>query len=95
VRFYRGFWARPSRAPERPLELWSYEASPSARLVRERLCELELPYLLRNVALGSASREALESRQVPYLIDPNTGRSLSGSTEIIRHLENTYSVSAG
>ena len=41
--------ARPSQAPEQPLELYSFEASPFARLVRERLCELELPYLLRTV----------------------------------------------
>src|SRR5690554_403622 len=49
----KGAWARPSRAPEQPLELWSFEASPYCRLVRETLCELELPYLLHNVAKGS------------------------------------------
>src|SRR5262249_58803884 len=41
---------RAARAPERPLELWSFEASPFCRLVRAALCELELPYLLHNVA---------------------------------------------
>lgn len=30
------------------LELYSFEGSPYSRLVRERLCELELPYVLRN-----------------------------------------------
>ena len=49
VRLTRGRVARPSRAPAEPLELYSFEASPFARLVRERLCELELPYLLHNV----------------------------------------------
>jgi glutathione S-transferase len=44
----RGLHARPSRAPARPLELYSFEASPYSRPVREVLCELELPYLLRN-----------------------------------------------
>ena len=30
------------------LELYSYEHRPYARLVRETLCELEIPYILRN-----------------------------------------------
>ncbi len=38
------------KQPEQNLELWSFEASPFSRLVRERLCELELPYVLHNVA---------------------------------------------
>lgn len=37
-------------APLHMLQLWSFEASPYSRLVRERLCELELPYALHNVA---------------------------------------------
>ena len=44
----RGLLARPSRAPAEALELYSFESSPFSRLVRERLCELELPYRLRN-----------------------------------------------
>ena len=36
--------------PAELLELWSFEGSPYTRLVRERLCELELPYVLHNVA---------------------------------------------
>ena len=45
----KGRRARPSKWPQEPLELWSFEASPYARPVRELLCELELPYLLHNV----------------------------------------------
>ncbi|HEU4411571.1 MAG TPA: glutathione S-transferase N-terminal domain-containing protein [Polyangiaceae bacterium] len=94
VRVGRGTRARPSRAPERPLELYSYEPSPFCRLVRERLCELELPYLLHNVAQGSAGRGAFVAlsgkMQVPYLVDPNAGRSLFESADIIDHLERTY-----
>lgn len=44
----RGLFARASKAPAQPLELYSFESSPFSRLVRERLCELEIPYLLRN-----------------------------------------------
>jgi glutathione S-transferase len=43
-----GARARPSKAPRRPLELFSFESSPYSRRVRELLCELELPYLLRS-----------------------------------------------
>lgn len=45
----QGIRARPSLAAEQPLELFSFEASPFARPVRELLCELELPYTLRSV----------------------------------------------
>ena len=42
-------FANPGSAPKKSLELYSFEASPYARLVRETLCELELPFLLHNV----------------------------------------------
>lgn len=44
----RGLRMRPSKAPKQPLELYSFESSPYSRLAREVLCELEIPYLLRN-----------------------------------------------
>jgi glutathione S-transferase len=43
-----GAQARRSRAPKRPLELFSFESSPYSRRVRELLSELELPFLLRS-----------------------------------------------
>ncbi len=48
LRFGRGITARPGRLPEKMLELYSFEGSPYSRLVRERLCSLEIPYILRN-----------------------------------------------
>lgn len=53
ARATRGYKVRPSRAPEKPLELFSFESSPYSRLVREVLCELEIPYLLRNTGKGA------------------------------------------
>jgi glutathione S-transferase len=47
-RLRAGAGARASRAPARRLELFSFESSPYSRRVRELLCELELPYLLRS-----------------------------------------------
>lgn len=91
-----GSFVAPSKAPDRPLELWSFEASPFCRLVRERLCELELPYHLHNVARGSARRDAFVARsgkmQVPYLVDPNTGTELFESADILAYLDATWAL---
>ncbi len=47
-RAHSGLRAIPSRRPTQLLELYSFEASPFARPVRELLCELEIPYILRS-----------------------------------------------
>ncbi len=90
---------REARQPEQPLELYSFEASPFCRIVREKLCELELPYLLHNVARGSEKRAAFIERSgkmmVPYLIDPNTSTEMFESADIVRYLEETYVVDGG
>lgn len=94
LRAGRGVRARPSRAPDVPLELWSFELSPYARRVREVLSELEIPYVLQSVAKGSSNRETLRERagrvQVPYLEDPNTGVALFESQDIVNYLEEAY-----
>jgi len=85
---------RAAHRPAQPLELWSFEASPYCRLVRETLSSLELPYVLHNVAKGSPRREAFVARtgkmMVPYLADPNTGTALFESADIVAYLERTY-----
>ena len=50
-----GMFARPSRQPKKPLELYSWEGSPYSRLARERMCELEIPYMLHNVGKSPGS----------------------------------------
>jgi len=86
--------AVPSTPPEKPLELWSFEASPYCRLAREALCKLELPYVLHNVAKGSRHRSDFVARSgkmmVPYLVDPNTGREMFESGDIVAYLHATY-----
>ncbi len=93
-RFRRGSYYRPARAPERPLELYSFEASPFCRIAREALSSLELPYRLHNVAKGSPGRSAFRSRSgrmmVPWLVDANTDTTLFESADIVRYLERTY-----
>lgn len=46
----RGLRKKSSIAPSQPMELYSFESSPYSRPVRELMCELELPYRLRNFA---------------------------------------------
>ena len=41
------------------LTLYNYEGNQFARLVREALCELEVPYVLYNCGKGSPRRETL------------------------------------
>ncbi len=85
-----------SREPEESLELASFEASPFCRIVRETLCNLELPYVLRNVAKGSAARGAFEKRSgkmmVPWLSDPNTGTEMFESGDIVSYLLDQYAL---
>jgi len=94
ARVTRGRTYRKASSPRDPLELWSFEASPFCRLARETLCELEIPYLLHNVAKGSPKREAFVARSgrmmVPYLADPNTGAEMFESADICAYLERTY-----
>ncbi|XP_077249715.1 thioredoxin family protein [Tasmannia lanceolata] len=90
-------WERAKREPpSKKLELYSYENNPYARIVREALCELELPYILRNVGEGSSNSELLfktsGSKEVPYLVDPNTGAKLGNYKEILPYLFQTYSI---
>jgi glutathione S-transferase len=91
-----GGYYRKAEQPREPLELYSFEASPFCRVVRERLCTLELPYILHNVAKGSPSRAAFVERsgkmQVPYLVDPNTETEMFESAEIVSYLDREYSV---
>jgi len=79
------------------IELYSYEASPHCRVVREVLTELEIPYLLHNVGKRSPSRKRFVERSgrmmVPYLIDSNTDKGSRGmfeSSDIIKYLKKTY-----
>jgi glutathione S-transferase len=80
-------------APE-PLELYSYHASPFCKIVRERLCELEIPYILHTACRGSPTRAALKVLtgrcQLPYLIDSNTGCNMFESVAMVEYLDAVY-----
>ncbi|KAL1196015.1 hypothetical protein V5N11_021706 [Cardamine amara subsp. amara] len=84
--------------PPKMIELFSYENNPYSRLVREALCELELPYVLHNIGEGSARMRLLlnasGSNKVPFLVDPNTGVQLGDYKEILAYLFKNYSLAA-
>lgn len=86
--------AVPSKAPEKLLELYSFETSPYCRIAREALCNLEIPYRLHNVGRKSRRRPDFVAKSgkmmVPYLVDPNTGTSMFESADISRYLYDTY-----
>lgn len=69
VRLGAGTRARPSVAPEQPLELFSFESSPYSRRVRELMCVLELPYLLRNT--GKAMWQDIGPPQIRATLFPD------------------------
>jgi glutathione S-transferase len=91
-----GVFYQRGTPPEKPLELWSFEASPFCRIVREKLCTLEIPYRLHNVAKSSPNRDAFVRRSgkmmVPFLVDPNGGVSMFESADIVRYLDQSYGV---
>lgn len=102
--------AKGTVQPAQMLELWCYEASPFCVKVRELLCALEIPFVLKNVAHGSeqkrsefqirfgkkypAWKQKVGALQLPLLIDGNTGTELFKVGEIEKYLNNTYCVSA-
>ena len=85
---------RPAKMPAKPITVYSYEASPFCKLVREKLVELELPHLMRTVGRGSPKRQELKDRrgtfQAPYIEDPNTGVAMFESSAIVKYLEEQY-----
>ena len=66
-----------------PLVLSGNEHDQGTRLVRERLCELQLPYF--SIPVESASQ-----RPLPHLKDPTAGFACFGAAQALRHLDETY-----
>jgi len=89
--------AKDTEIDPNSIELYSFEASPHCRVVREVLSELEIPYTLHNVGKRSPRRKEFIQRSgrmmVPYLIDNNTDKGSAGmfeSCDIIKYLYKTY-----
>ena len=78
------------------LELYQFEQCPYCKKVREKLTELDLDYICRNVPKGSETRELLVDlggqEQVPFLVDTNGGEvvKMYESDDIVDYLEENY-----
>ena len=84
-RLGQGMIAKKAKAPEEPLLFHGYESNPSARIVRDRLCVLQIPYELHPEAL----------QDTPVLVDPNTNQSVHGAPDILLYLQAEYSQEVG
>jgi glutaredoxin len=81
----------------KPITLFGWEGAPFVKPVRDTLNELGLAHVFVNCANGSQNRDQLSRRskgvfQVPYIIDPNTNIEMFESAEIIKYLEEVYTV---
>lgn len=86
---------------DKAIVYYGYEASPFCKLVRERLVELELPHIQKSCGRSSTKRNELQAKalalgvdtfQVPYIYDPNTGVELFESADIVEYLNEVYAV---
>ena len=68
----RGMRARPGKLPRQMLELYSFEGSPYARPVRELLCEMEIPYVLRSVGRTELEEWLLPTVRKALKITPDS-----------------------
>lgn len=78
VRGGQGVRAIPSKPAQQALTLYSFESSPYSRLAREKLSELELPYVLINIGKQQRADVGPSNFRLhlgPYKPLPNTKRS--------------------
>lgn len=79
------------------LELWQTEWCPASRRIRERLTELGVDYVTRQVPVEKEQRAALREQTrtdtIPALV-PDHGSALIGENEIRRYLDEHFPIPA-
>ena len=96
LRFWRGTNARAAaKQPKKHLELYEFEACPFCRLVREALTELDLDEMIYPTPHGGKRFRPKVAKlggkqQFPFLVDPNSGKSMYESADIIDYLYRRY-----
>jgi glutathione S-transferase len=81
--------------PERPLELYEFEGCPFCRKAREAATALDLeldvfPCPKGGTRFRGVVRERGGKELFPYLVDPNTGKEMYESDDIVRYLFAQY-----
>ncbi len=96
VRSWRGTSTkRKTPEPEKLLTLYDREGCPDCRFVREALTELNLdvniiPCPEGNKEATAELKKASGAPLVPFLIDPNTSKQISGQDSIVSYLFKEY-----
>ena len=84
------------REPTGVIELYQAEWCPHSHRVRERLTELGIDFVARQVAPRPEERDAMRasvgSDSIPVLVDD--GRSFDGADEILAYLNERYAPAA-
>jgi hypothetical protein len=84
------------RGAQQPLILYDVENRADCRLIREALCILSLPVSIVPCPKGGTQERDQPNtknyapRPLPYLMDPNTGITLSKRNDMLRYLFTTY-----
>ncbi len=81
--------------PDLPLELFEFESCPYCRKAREALSILDLEATIYPCPKeGPRFRKQVKNRggkaQFPYFVDPNTGKEMYESDEIVKYLFESY-----
>jgi len=88
------------KRPAQPLILYEYEGSPFCRKVREALSMLDASCEMRpcpgaRSGFSSQLREKTGRMTVPFLIDPNSGKEMFESDDIVNYLFDEYGPGSG
>jgi len=78
------------------LELFQKEGCPYCHKVRQRMTEMDLDYICRNVSSDSSKQAEILTKlggmvQVPFLVDTDRNVSMYESDDIVKYLEEHYS----
>lgn len=79
--------------PEQLLELYQFEQCPFCGKVRQKLTDLGIDFIARQVDPDDRSRvkEVSGQESVPVLVDPNRDVTMPESDDIVEYLEEHYS----
>lgn len=79
--------------PDEMLELYQFEGCPFCSRVRQKLTDLQIDFVARQVK-PDGGRERVEElsgeTQVPLLVDPNNDTVMNESDDIVEYLEEQY-----
>ena len=79
--------------PEELLEVYQFEGCPYCKKVRQKLTDLQIDFIARQVDKTNRTKVKEISGQegVPVLVDPNTDTVMPESDDIVEYLEKHYS----